>query len=134
MMECTRDKKVRVLIVEDSAQIRARLAVRIGGIDGVQLVGTAATVRDAITLIAEMQPALVILDLHLLDGSGLDVLAQARQANSGCKFIVLTNYPSSMYRERCLELGAADFFDKSTEFVDAIGAVRRLAGQITGCE
>jgi DNA-binding NarL/FixJ family response regulator len=121
MASYRRYRKLRVLIADDSAQIRLRLAAMLDSIDGVEVVG------DALAAITELKPDLVILDLHLPDGSGFNVLEQVQAERPGLKVIVLTNYPLPAYRDRCGDLGTEHFFDKSTEFAQAVELVRQLA-------
>jgi DNA-binding NarL/FixJ family response regulator len=58
----------------------------------------------------------VILDIRFPDGSGIDVLQAIKQDQPAPMVIILTNYPYSGYRQRCLNAGADFFLDKSTEF------------------
>jgi DNA-binding NarL/FixJ family response regulator len=58
----------------------------------------------------------VILDIHLAEGTGFDVLRQLKRRNVGTAVFVLTNYASDAYRATAEQLGARAMFDKSTEF------------------
>jgi DNA-binding NarL/FixJ family response regulator len=127
MANYRRYRKLRVLIADDSAQIRLRLAAMLDSIDGVEVVGDAESMQGALAAITELKPDLVILDLHLPDGSGFNVLEQVQAERPGLKVIVLTNYPLPAYRDRCGDLGTEHFFDKSTEFAQAVELVRQLA-------
>lgn len=102
-----------VFIVEDSEVIRERLAGMLGEIKGVKVVGEAETPGDALAGILRTRPDSVLLDLHLIGGSGLEVLRQARPQTPGTVFIVLTNHANAQYRRACMQAGAAYFFDKS---------------------
>ena len=107
---------MRVFLVEDSALLRTRLAAMIEGIPGASLVGHAAGASDAIRDIAAHKPDVVVLDLHLAQGSGFDVMRAAAAAALGVAFYVLTNYPAAGYRLSAERMGALGFFDKSSEF------------------
>jgi DNA-binding NarL/FixJ family response regulator len=63
----------------------------------------------------------VVLDIHLADGNGFDVLRALRAAQFAPEIHVLTNYPLEGYRQTAERLGARGFFDKSSEF-DALRA------------
>jgi DNA-binding NarL/FixJ family response regulator len=123
-------EEMNVFIVEDSASIRERLAALLGDIEGVTVVGQAETPGEALEGILRTRPDSVVLDLHLLGGSGLDVLRQARSQAPATVFIVLTNYPNAQYRRICMEAGAAYFFDKSSEIakvrevIEGLGTTR----------
>jgi len=116
--ESVDESKLRVVIVEDSAIIRARLSESLSEIRNLAIVGQADSEADALTLLRAGQWDAVILDLQLKEGTGLGVLkklgAQDRPPHS--KVIVFTNYAFPQYRDRSLSLGADYFFDKSREF------------------
>lgn len=106
---------MKALIVEDSPEICERLRNMIDGIPGIDLMSSVDNEDDAVRDICAMQPDLVILDLNLASGSGMDVLRRIKlQAYTGA-VIVLTNYAYPQYRKKCLGLGADYFLDKSQE-------------------
>jgi DNA-binding NarL/FixJ family response regulator len=105
-----------VFLVEDSLEIRARLAETIRGIGGAELVGEAGSVGKAIDGIRSTHPGAVILDLQLEDGSGLEVLKAVHPASSSLHVAVLTNYATDQHRRACISAGAEFFLDKSSEF------------------
>lgn len=123
---------VKVLIVDDSAAVRDRLREMLAGVPEVELAGLAASVAEARQAIRELTPAAVILDLQLPDGNGLAVLNAAQSLSPRPKFVVLTNYATPQYRQRCLTDGASFFFDKSHEFEQIPDALRQLASADNG--
>ncbi len=110
--------RFRVVIVEDSAIIRARLAETLAEIPNVKIVGEAETESDALALLGGGGWDAAILDLQLRQGTGLGVLKHLRQEGrpTKTKVIVFTNYAFPQYRDRSLFFGADFFFDKSREF------------------
>ena len=78
------------------------------------VVGVAKTGTEAIDGVAELMPAVLILDMAMPNGNGLDVLKAVKQQPSAPLVIVLTNHPA--YRQRSLDAGADYFFDKSVDF------------------
>ncbi len=108
-------QSIRVYLVEDSAAIRERMCGLLAGMDGVDLAGEAATAAAAISGILETQPDAVLLDLHLTEGSGIDVLRTVHPQAPAIVFIVVTNLTNSQYRDTCMAAGASHFIDKSTE-------------------
>lgn len=125
--------KLRVLIVEDSAELRAMLAGMLEEIPGVDIVGYAETEMTALAMLDEKQPDLAVIDLELKTGNGLNVLSHqaALQKKSGAvKTLVFSNYANTIIRKRCSALGAAAFFDKSfqmDELLDYIEAEAQSA-------
>ncbi len=110
--------KLRVVIVEDSAMIRARLAETLAEIPKLEIVGQAETEAEAVSLLRQGGWDATILDLQLKKGTGLGVLKAIAQGNrpAEAKVIVFTNFAFPQYKERSLMLGADFFFDKSREF------------------
>jgi len=83
-------------------------------------------VAEAISAIHRLQPDVVILDVRMPGGSGIDVLQTIKQDRTGPMVIILTNYPYPGYRQKCLEAGADFFLDKSTEFDQIPTLLERL--------
>jgi DNA-binding NarL/FixJ family response regulator len=104
-----------VFLVEDAPLLRERLIALIASV-GAQAVGHADAAQEAIDAILAARPDVVVLDLHLREGSGFDVLRAVRKAAPAIAFFVLTNHPHAAYRASAERLGARGFFDKSTEF------------------
>jgi two-component system OmpR family response regulator len=107
-----------VVIVEDSAIIRARLAETLAEIPNVKIVGEAETETAATALLGGGGWDAAILDLQLKQGTGIGVLKKLRQEGrpAGTKVIVFTNFAFPQYRDRSMFFGADFFFDKSREF------------------
>ena len=118
---------MRVFIVDDSSVIVERLTLLLEGIPGVELVGHAADVPQAVQRLLETRPDALVLDLHMPGGTGLDVLRAIRPVRPGIHVLVVTNYPEDEYRRQCLTAGAEYFLDKSTEFKKIPGILRELA-------
>ena len=121
-----------VFLVEDSPTIRARLAATIRGIEGVELVGEAGTVGEAIEGIRSTHPGAVILDLQLEDGSGLDVLKAVYPSAPALHVAVLTNYATDQHRRACMDAGAEFFLDKSSDFPLVREIVQRWTARPAG--
>ena len=75
---------------------------------------------------ASSSPDVVVLDLHLREGNGIDVIRALRQAGTDPTCIVLTNHSGLPYRKAALEAGAHHFFDKSTEIPLMLSLIRTL--------
>ena len=102
----------RVLIVDDHAGFRgeARTLLESAGYD---VVGEAATVTEASATAASLQPDLVILDIGLPDGSGLDAIADIRAAAPGTAVVLVSVRPATDYGRRLAESGATGFISKA---------------------
>lgn len=119
----SRMSTLRVFLVEDSPTIRQNLAAALEELAPVQVVGWA---EDAASALAELQrdppPCdLVVVDIFLRGGTGLDVLRMLQRQASPVHRVVLTNYAATHMRDDCLALGAERVFDKSAD-VEALAA------------
>lgn len=80
-----------------------------------KITGQVASVAAALVAIPELRPELLVLDLQLSDGNGIQVLREAKRHDPNMKVIVFTNQPEAQYRRRCAQLGADYFLCKSTD-------------------
>ncbi|ABE43120.1 response regulator [Polaromonas sp. JS666] len=117
---------VRVFLADDSALIRSRVAAMLG-VNEMTIVGQAETPQGSIDGILATAPDVVVLDVQLDGGSGLQVLRAVRQAAPEIAFVVFSNNAGPAYRKRYLREGAARFLDKSTESDQLAQAVARAS-------
>src|SRR3954463_985491 len=105
---------LRIFLVEDSAMLRDRLSEVFENWGSIAMVGHAETEAVADVALRNCEWDVLILDLQLLQGTGLGVLRNLRgHRRPGTAVIVLTNYAIPSYRARSMELGADHFFDKT---------------------
>ena len=120
MAENNYPQKLKILIVEDSPYIAARIRVLLSDEANHDFVGIARTVSRAMTMVSEKAPDVVILDIHLEpDGTGyngIDMLKTLRMQFPDIVVMMLTNFSELQYRHKCMQLGAQYFFDKSNEY------------------
>ena len=119
-----------VFIVDDLPSMQERLRELIADIEGVDVVGQAQTVDEAIVRILASGPDCVVLDYQLPDGTGVKVLRVVREAAPDIAFIVVTNHATPQHRAACLAAGARYFFDKSTEFAMIPGAIAEIGAAL----
>jgi len=125
------NSNTKVFIADDSRIVREHLVTILDELAGVEIVGQAETVAEAIDAIQKLRPDVVILDIRMPGGSGIDVLETVKQDKVAPMVIILTNYPYPGYRQKCLQAGADFFLDKSTEF-DQIPKLLERFKRITG--
>ena len=118
---------VKVLIVDDSVEIRTRLGEPLSALPGVVRVDAVDSAKDARHAIHSQPPDVVVLDFDLPMGSGFQVLEAIRLAPAPVTTIVFTHDPTLQWRRSCIQAGADFFFDKSVEFQRAIDVVAGLA-------
>jgi len=115
-------RTTRVFLADDSAAIRLRVAGMLGA-RALQVVGEAETPQGCIDGILATHPDVVVLDVQLDGGQGLEVLRAVRGAQPGIAFVVFSNNSGLAYRKRYLGAGAARFLDKSNEIEQLADAV-----------
>ncbi|MDI3511078.1 response regulator transcription factor [Hydrogenophaga sp.] len=123
--------RLKTFLVEDSPVIRSNLAAALEDLAPVDIVGHAASADDAIlqleTLIEQDGCDLVIIDIFLKGGSGLDVLSRLSKLRAPARPVVLTNYATPEIRAECLHLGADKVFDKSRDIDALVGYCNEVA-------
>lgn len=109
---------IRVFVVEDSELIRKRIIENVQSMGGFDVVGFAESQEEAIESIIRLQPEIVITDIQLKMGSGIDLVRQlrARPYSPRPRIFVLTNYAFPEYKRQCTVAGADEFFDKTSEY------------------
>lgn len=112
----TKDSSKYVDLRIDSAAVRELLAGLLSKFDGVEIVGQASESKEATDGILAAKPDVVILDILLNKGSGLDVLSAVKKKLPSVVVIILSNYASFANRMTCKELGADHILDKTTGF------------------
>jgi DNA-binding NarL/FixJ family response regulator len=119
---------LRVFVVEDSAPIRRRIMDNLGALGGFDVVGFAESEYEAVDAIDRLRPDVIVADIRLREGNGIDVVRHVRAADPVPRpwIYILTNYAYPEYRAHCSLAGADAFFDKSSEYDRFLVQLRRL--------
>lgn len=121
-------RPVRVFLADDSTEIRRRVAGILESSE-MDIVGEAQTPQACIDGILGLNPDVVVLDVQLEGGSGLQVLKAVKQQAPAVAFVVFSNNSGPAYRKRYLGEGANRFLDKSSEFGQLAQAVGAACGR-----
>ena len=119
---------LRVLLVDDHEVVRLGVRALVDDQPGMKVVGEAGTVREAVGLAAELAPDIVVLDVRLPDGSGVDACRQIKAGRPETRVIVLTSFPDDEVIFDAVACGADGYVLKqigSGELVDALQRVGR---------
>lgn len=123
--------KSRILIVDDHAVVREGFAALINRAPDLEVCAEADSPASALKAIESKKPDLVVIDLVLKDGDGLDLIKNSQALFPDLPLLVISMQDEEIYAERCLKAGAGGYIMKHSateEFLDAIHAV--LAGEI----
>ncbi|MEO8296273.1 MAG: response regulator [Burkholderiales bacterium] len=122
-------RALRCFLVEDSAVIRQNLIATLEEMLPVHIVGTAEDEAGAVRWMTSSgaQCDLMIIDIFLKGGTGLEVLRRAKVLRPEARLAVLSNYATADVRRRCLQLGADRVFDKSAELEELLAFCEELA-------
>ncbi|MFN0070535.1 MAG: response regulator [Chloroflexota bacterium] len=118
---------MRLLLVDDHKVVRLGLAALFATVEEVQVVGEAGTMADALQETRTSQPDVVILDVRLPDGSGIDVCREIRSMRPETQVIMLTSHADEDAVVAAIMAGAAGYLLKQTEPERLIDAVRSAA-------
>ena len=119
--------KIRVLLVDDHAVLRAGLEALLGLEPDLEVVGKASTGEEAIERVGAVRPDVVIMDLGMPGMGGLEATRQIAAANSGARVLVLTSHAEEEYLLPVLEAGGSGYVKKTSADEDLISAIRTVA-------
>ncbi|MDP9285318.1 MAG: response regulator transcription factor, partial [Actinomycetota bacterium] len=115
----------RIVLVDDHALFRAGVRGELG--DAVDIVGEAGSVAEAVPLILELDPEVVLLDVHLPDGGGEAVIAGVAPERPGVKFLALSVSDAAEDVIGVIRAGARGYVTKTISSAELTGAVERVA-------
>jgi len=121
---------IRLVIADDHELIREGIKKIVRHCADLKVVGEAADLKQAIPLIAQVRPDLVVLDVTLPDADGLEGLAALRRHFPGLRIVMLSMHPEERYAVEALRAGALGYVSKGAATADLVEALRK-AGQGT---
>ena len=117
---------VRVVVVDDHEVVRTGIVSLFEGSD-VKVVGQAAGGSEAVKVVKEKKPDVVLLDIRMNDGDGLAALDELRQSAPNSRVVILSTYDNPTYIARAHALGASDYLLKGSTRDHLLGAIRAVA-------
>jgi len=121
-------RPIRVFILDDHELVRRGLSDLLSAAPGIQIVGEAATARDALERIPALRPDVALLDGRLGDGSGIDVCREINAAHLDVRCIILTSYDDDDALFAAVMAGAAGYLLKEIGGTRLIEGIRQVAG------
>ena len=120
--------KIRIIIVDDHAVLRAGLRMLLASQSDMDVVAEAESAKLALTQAEELIPDIVLMDITLADGSGVEAIRPLLEASPNSRIVMLTMHDDPAYARAALAAGAAGFVVKKaldTELLEAIRVVHR---------
>jgi DNA-binding NarL/FixJ family response regulator len=129
----TGTEPVRVLVADDQKVVRDGLSMLLGLLPGVQVIGTAMDGADAVRQAAATGPDVVLMDLSMPNGDGVEATREILRQQPGVRVVVLTAYSDDDSVFAALRAGARGFLTKNagaSEILQALSAVRAGDAQL----
>ncbi len=120
------DRPRRIVIVDDHPLVRKGLLTLISQEADLQVVGEASDATNAARLAGEMLPDLMVVDLSLKGGNGLELVKQVSSSHPQIKLLVCSMHDESLFAERCLRAGASGYLNKDAASEQVIDAIRTI--------
>lgn len=118
----------RVLLADDHAVLREGLAMLVSAQPDMEMVAQASSGREAVTLVGQHLPHVVVVDVSMPDMGGADAAEQIHVQYPAVRLLALTRHADQGYLRRMLNAGASGYVVKRTAADALIGAIRTVAG------
>ena len=121
-------EEIRVLVADDQAAVREGLATLLDLTPGIDVVGQARDGAQAVQLVAEHAPDVVLMDLHMPGMDGIQATEQITREHPATRVVVLTTYADDASIQGALRAGALGYLTKDADRVQIARAVQAAAG------
>jgi len=117
---------VTVLVVDDHPITRTGLIAILQTRPGYRICGECGTVREAVELFKRLRPAVILMDLKLSDGEGVDAIREIRRIDANARILVITTYEGDEDIHQSLQAGAMGYLVKGASHEVIFRALRRV--------
>lgn len=116
----------RILIVDDHSMVREGLRLRISAFSDLEICGEATSEDEAMLLVKQTNPHLIIVDISLKGGHGIELIKRVKSSYPSIKMLVSSGFQESLYAERSLRAGALGYLNKQDSGEKVIDAIRTV--------
>jgi len=120
------EKNIRVMLADDHYVVRIGLATSIDKEADIDVVAQASSKEEAIEMAAETKPDVAIIDMHLGDGTGIEVIKELQEKSPGSKCLILSVSTSENHVLKAVDAGATGYLSKSADRDELIDAIHSL--------
>jgi len=120
------DTAIRILIADDHLVAREGIVYLLSGSPGIEIVGEANNGREAILLIEELKPDLLICDISMPDFNGIELLKKLEESGRDVKVLILSMHKDSEYIMKSFEYGALGYLPKNADEGELIKAIETI--------
>lgn len=119
-------KKTSIVVVDDHKLIREMWTRMFAEKNDVEIAGEAGELDEAVELIKQVRPDIVLLDINLFDKSGLEAVPQIRKYSPGTRIIAVSMHNQPAYAKKMLQLGASGYVTKNSSHTEIFKAVEEV--------
>lgn len=119
-------RKIRILLADDHEIVRSGVRLRLETQMDMTVVAEAADCATTVRNAAASKPDVLLLDVEMPGGSGLDIIAQLRRVSPATRVIVLTGHSDARRIKSAIHAGAAGFIDKTCSTAELLAAIRAV--------
>jgi two-component system response regulator DesR len=117
---------IRVLIAEDQAMVRGALAALLTIEGDIEIAGQAQNGREALDLVAQLMPDIVLTDIEMPEVTGLELAAELKRRHLPVRVVILTTFARAGYLRRALDAGVSGYLLKDAPAATLANAIRRI--------
>jgi len=117
----------RILVVDDHPMMRDGLTLQISTQSDMEVCGEAATEDDALMLAKQTCPDVVLIDISLKSGNGIELIKRIKLLNPSIKMLVVSAFQESLYAERAMRAGALGYLNKQESSEKVLEAIRTVS-------
>jgi len=119
-------KSISIVIIDDHKILLAGLHSLLSSYKEIDVVGLASSIKDAIYMIKDKKPKIVLLDISINGENGLNFIEQIKELSPASKIIILTMYEDYEYFKEAINKGASGFVLKKSMDADLIYAIKKV--------
>ena len=122
---------IRVVLADDHAVVRAGIRMMLEGLGGIEIVGQASNGREALALVEQLQPQLLLTDISMPEMNGLEATARVVKAFPDVRVIILSMHTSEEFVWQALKAGATGYLMKDTDATELDTAIKSVLNGTT---